>query len=95
MLAELGDVAVEVAPPALGQADADGDVPAEQPVRVDGSVFAQQFQFVLEQFAKLLLAVHPVKQQHILAHWRGHPDRAVLLGDGHGSVPLFPVLSGF
>ncbi len=92
MLAELGDVAVEIAPFTLGQADTHRDVLAQQLVRVYRGVFAEQVEFVLEQPAESLSAVHPVKQQHVLAQRRGHFDRAVFLGDGHNRVPL--VLSG-
>ena len=85
MLAELGDVAIEVTPFTLGQADADRDVLAKQLVRVYRGVFAEQVEFVLEQPAEFLLSQHPVKQQHVLAQGRGHFDRAVFLGDGHDS----------
>ena len=96
MLAELGDVAVEVTPFTLGQADTHRDVLAEQLVRVYRGVLAEQVEFVLEQPAESFSAVHPVKQQHVLAQGRGHFDRAVFLGDGHGLIltPIKPVVKG-
>ena len=51
VLAEAGDIAVEIAPLTIQQLDADGDVLAQQLVRVNGGVFAEHFQFVLEQRA--------------------------------------------
>jgi len=93
VLAELGDVAVEITPLTPGQAHAYRDVLAKQLVGVYRGVFAEQVEFVLEQPAESLRSVHPVKQQHVLAQGRGHFDRAVFLGDGHDSRnPFF--LSG-